>query len=47
MKKLILLTCILLMTGCTVMRTVDYEIKREVAGFKDDWNRTFGNEKSN
>ena len=46
MRNIILLACILL-TGCTVMRTTEYEIKREVAGFKEDWIRTFGNEKSN
>ena len=47
MKPFILLIAMLSLTGCTVMRTVDYEIKREVAGFKEDWKRTFGNERSN
>ena len=40
MKKLIILTSILL-SGCSVLHTVDYEIKREIAGFNEDWIRTF------
>jgi predicted small secreted protein len=46
MKKLILLIAILL-TGCTVLQTAQTEMKNEVAGFKEDWQRTFGRERTN
>jgi len=46
MSKCILLFSILL-TGCSVLQTTHNEMKNEVAGFKEDWNRTFGHERTN
>jgi hypothetical protein len=46
MTKLILSISILL-TGCSVLQTTHNEMKNEVAGFKEDWKRTFGRERSN
>jgi len=46
MTKLILSISILL-TGCSVLQTTHNEMKNEVAGFKEDWNRTFGHERKN
>ena len=46
MKKLIILTCILL-TGCSVIQTTRNEINNEITGFKEDWNRTFYRERTN
>jgi len=46
MKILIVLVCLTL-TGCTVLQTAQTEMKNEVAGFKEDWQRTFGRERTN
>jgi hypothetical protein len=46
MKPFILLIVVAL-TGCTVLQTAQTEMKNEVAGFKEDWKRTFGRERSN
>jgi len=51
MKKLILLTCILMTTGCAVVHDVVADVrlgvKQDIDGFKADWIRTFGNEQAN
>ena len=36
-----------LITGCSAVQVVESGIKNEVAGFKQDWQRTFGNERTN
>jgi hypothetical protein len=46
MTKLILAISILL-TGCSVLQTTQNEMKNEFIGFKEDWNRTFGRERTN
>lgn len=43
MRTIILLTVILL-TGCSVIQTTRNEINNEIAGFKEDWVRTFHKE---
>lgn len=51
MKKLILLTCILMTTGCAVVHDVVADVRlgvqQDISGFKEDWIRTFGNGQSN
>jgi hypothetical protein len=51
MKKLILLTCILMTTGCAVVHDVVADVRlgvqQDIDGFKADWIRTFGNERTN
>ena len=51
MKKLILLSCILMMTGCAVVHNVVADVRlgvqQDIDGFKEDWKRTFGNERTN
>ncbi len=51
MKTIILLTSILLTTGCAVVHTVVADVRlgvqQDIQGFKEDWKRTFGNERSN
>lgn len=51
MRKLILLICILMMTGCAVVHDVVADVrlgvKQDIDGFKEDWIRTFGNGQNN
>lgn len=51
MKTIILLTSILLTTGCAVVHNVVADVRlgvqQDIQGFKEDWKRTFGNERSN
>jgi hypothetical protein len=51
MKKIILLAFILMQTGCAVVNHVADDIKlgvqQDIAGFKEDWIRTFGNGQNN
>jgi uncharacterized protein YceK len=47
MKKIFALFFCIVITGCSAVRVVESGIKNEVAGFKQDWQRTFGNERTN
>ena len=51
MKKLILLIAILSTTGCAVVHDVVADVRlgvqQDIQGFKEDWQRTFGNERTN
>jgi hypothetical protein len=46
MKFIIVLLCAII-SGCTVFKTVETGVKSEVAGFQEDWQRTFGNGRTN
>lgn len=47
MMKFILLFLCIIISGCTIFKTVETGVKSEVAGFREDWQRTFGREKIN
>jgi hypothetical protein len=46
LKIILLLFCVTI-SGCAVVKTVKTEMTKEITGFKEDWERTFGKERIN
>lgn len=45
--KIMVLICCMVTGGCAVVKTVKTEMTKEITGFKEDWERTFGKERVN
>lgn len=47
MRRVIAIIAFLSLGGCSVMQTLRNDINAEVKGFQEDWQRTFGHERTN